>query len=158
VLDYQCGCLKYDPPYKQWPHRVWFHIANPLMPCSIFDDPGYVPGCLRDLMTRSAAEFDVYELGTNTWLNSYSRWSEYFPDEWRNNLGPEIKDVKWHFGFWGQFLTARGTFNERNGRQLRETGEFPFWPRQAWCTFEALRKHLGKMNNAKAQRRRGRGE
>ena len=67
VQDYQCGCLKYDPPYEQWPQRVWFHIANPLMPHSIFDDPGYIRECLLDLMARSAAEYDVNELGTNNY-------------------------------------------------------------------------------------------
>jgi len=142
VLDYQCGSLKYDKPGEEHPKRVNFHIANAVSPQSIFADKKYLPQCFMDLMNKSAAEYGADSLCTNTWLNLHPRWLKLFPSEWTVNMKPENKNVQWHFGFWGQFITARGTFNTRLGRQLRETGEFPFWPRPSWCSFESLQKHL----------------
>ena len=142
VLDYQCGSLKYDPPRDEHPGRVSIHIANAVAPRSIFNDPAYMPTCLREVMAQSAAEYGADSLGTHTWLNSHPRWLELFPRSWQDNMGPETREVKWHFGFWGQFINARGTFNTRLGQQLRVTGELPFYPRLSWCTFDALRAHL----------------
>ena len=39
-----------------------------------------------------------------TWLNSCSRWLAIFPEEWLEHLTPELEDVAWHYGFWGQFM------------------------------------------------------
>jgi hypothetical protein len=142
VLDYQCGSLKYDRPKEEHPKRVSFHIANALSPQSIFADENYLPQCFADLMNKSASEYGADALGTCTWLNSHAKWLDFFPPEWSGNMEPRNKNVQWHLGFWGQFITARGTFNTRLGRKLRETGEFPFWPRCSWCSFESLRKHL----------------
>lgn len=147
VLDYQCGSLKYDKPNEKYPKRVFFHIANAVAPKSIFTDKNYLPQCLTDLMNNSVAEFGADSLGTDTWLNSNPKWLELFPAKWSANMTPEDNDVKWHFGFWGQFITARGTFNTRLGRQLRETGKFPFWPRYSGCSFESLREHLDTLSN-----------
>jgi len=55
------------------------------------------------------------------------------------------------FAFWGQFLTARGTFNARAGRRLRVTGAMPFWPRYAWCRLDELERHLAARGTPGAQ-------
>ena len=52
-------------------------------------------------------------------------------------------------GFWGQFVNARGTFNEKHARILRDTGRFPFWPRASWCTFDQLRDHLEQLGHVR---------
>ncbi|MCP4176958.1 MAG: hypothetical protein GY756_04255 [bacterium] len=142
VLDYQCGSLLYDPPKDDHPKRVPFHIANAVAPESIFADKKYLPECLTDLMNKSADEYDADSLSTHTWLNSHPKWSELFPASWHTNMSPENKNIQWHFGFWGQFITAKGTFNYKLGQQLRDTGKFPFLPHYSWCTFKSLRKHL----------------
>ena len=142
VLDYNSGSLTYCTPGKKNPKRVYFHIANAIAPRSIFADNDYLPQCLLKLMEKSAAEYGADSLCTGTWLNSHPIWLKLFPGEWRAHMTPENRDVQWHFGFWGQFITARGTFNARLGGQLRETGEFPYWPRSSWCSFTALRNHL----------------
>jgi hypothetical protein len=147
VLDYQCGSLKYDKPNEKGPKRIFIHIANAVSPQSIFADKRYLPQCLMDVMEKSAAEYGADSLGTSTWLNSHPRWLELFPSEWLINMEAKSKDVEWHFGFWGQFITARGTFNARLGQQLRETGELPYWPRYSWCSFDSLRQHLGVLLN-----------
>lgn len=142
VLDYQCGSLKYDMPTKENPQRITIHIANALAPKSIFDNPDYLPNCLMRVMTMSHAEIKANMIYTSTWLNSHPSWLALFPEEWKENMSPENKDIRWHFGFWGQFITARGTFNYKLGKALRETGIFPYWPRASFCSFDALRKHL----------------
>ena len=144
----QCGSLRYDAPKPETPRRIFFHIGNAVCPKSIFDDPAYLPECLRCLMRRSAAEFGADSLETSTWLNSYPKWLSLFPAEWREHLGPEMRDVRIGMGYWGQFVNAAGGFNAKHARLFRETGRFPFPPRHSWCTFAALEKHLQTKENS----------
>lgn len=147
--EYQCGSLKYDPPKENEPKAVDFHIGNVVAPKSIFTDPGYLENCFLDLMDQTEEKYGADTLKTGTWLNSVPKWLEYFPEEWKENMEPEWKDPQWHFGYWGQFISAKGTFNEKYANILRETGEFPFYPRSSRCSFAAMRKHLNqKLNNA----------
>ena len=146
--EYQCGCLKYDNPKQDDPKTVDFHIGNAVAPKSIFTDPGYLESCFFELMKQAQEKFGADSLQTNTWLNSLPKWLEYFPEEWQQNLQPEDKNVFWHFGFWGQFISAKGTFNAKYGQILRDTGEFPFYPRKSKCSFKEMRKHLeNKLKN-----------
>ena len=140
----QCGSLRYDPPKPETPQRAPFHIGNAVRPRSIFDDPEYLPRCLLCLMNKSEREYRCDSLSTTTWLNSYPRWLAIFPPEWMENLGPEMTAPTAGMGFWGQFVSARGTFNGKHARMLRETGRFPFWPRPSWCAFEMLREHIAR--------------
>ncbi len=143
--EYQCGSLKYDLPNKNTPPRAaTFHIGNAIAPKSIFEDRSYLVACFNDLMDKTEKEFGADTLQTDTWLNSLPKWLEYFPQEWRDNLTPENKDVQWHFGFWGQFISAKGDLNMKYASILRETGQFPFWPRGSRCSFKAMRRHLAK--------------
>lgn len=143
VLDYKCGSLTYDKPREDQPQRVGFHIANALQPKSIFADPEYLPHCLQELIRKSREEYGASELGTFTWLNAHPRWLGLFPESYATiNASDPDENVKWHFGYWGQFITARGTFNIKLGAQLRETGIMPFMPRYCWCTFDELEEHL----------------
>lgn len=141
LARYQCGSLRYDEHEKGMRvAEIGFHIANAVSPCSIFDDPSYLPKCFFDLMKQTEEKYGSTSLATTTWLNSYPPWLKLFPQEWTDSLGPEEKDVQWHYGFWGQFINAKGTFNFKLGRRLRETGELPFYPRKSSCSFSALRK------------------
>ena len=139
---YQCGSLKYQAPKSEFPRRAPFHIGNAIRPRSIFEDDQYLPRCFLTLMDGSEREFGCDSFSTATWLNSYPRWLAVFPRDWTDNLGPEMTAPTAGMGFWGQFVSARGTFNARHARMLRETGRFPFWPRPSWCTFEAMRAHI----------------
>lgn len=142
VLDYQCGSLKYDKPPLEHPRRVFVHIANALTPRSIFEDDTYLPQCLLDLMDKSSEEYGASELQTVTWLNAHSLWLRLFPEQWQQHMSQPLEDVQWHFGYWGQFINARGTFNRKLGARMRQQGTFPFMPRRSWCTFSSLRRHL----------------
>lgn len=142
VLDYKCGSLTYDAPMPETPQRVTFHIANANAPRSVFDPPSHLAECLGRVMKGAARDFGATELETGTWLNGHPKFLACFPDCWRNRLSPVHDDVRWNFSWWGQLLTARGTFNARAGEYLRATGKFSMPPRTAWCTFDELRPHL----------------
>ena len=146
VLDYKCGSLTYDDPMPETPRRVMFHIANASAPRSIFDPPSHLAQCLLRVMEGAERDFGATELETGTWLNCHPKFIAYFPDCWRDRLSPVHDDVRWNFSWWGQFLTARGTFNRKAGRVLRATGKFPMPPRSGWCTFAELRAHLRSAN------------
>ena len=148
VLDYKCGSLTYDDPMPNDPQRVSIHIANARPPCSIFEPASYLADCLQRVMEGAEQDFGAKELQTSTWLNNHSRFLTYFPSCWRDRLSRENDDVRWNFSWWGQFLTARGTFNVKAGEQLRRTGKFPMPPRSSWCTFMELRIHLASYGNS----------
>lgn len=138
---YQCGSLRYNV-HAEPTARVGFHIANAVRPRSIFDNPHYLPACFLTLMEQVEALYGATEILTGTWLNSSSRWLTLFPQEWQDNLQPPNRNVAWHYGFWGQFITARGTFNRKFGEHLRRTGEFYYQPRASHCSIGAMRSHL----------------
>jgi hypothetical protein len=153
ISGYQCGSLRYNlEPDKKHPERIGIHIANACYPGSPFDDPLYFPSCLLVLTAQCTAKFGVTEIGTGTWLNSHQKWLELFPEEWKERLSPPNEDIHWDYGFWGQFLTARRTFNHKLGAKFRATGKMPFAQRYSWCSIQSLRKHLlqkafGKMRD-----------
>ena len=145
--DYNAGSLKYDPPRPGLPPNYCnYHIANAVFPKSIFDDPEYLPKCFRELMDKSAKQYGCDTLHTSTWLDDNPRWLRLFPKEWIDNLSPSSSDVYWHFGYWGQLLTARGTFNEKAGRYVREHGELRYKCRGSHCSFVEMRKHLDALS------------
>ena len=140
---YQCGSLRYNLcPEPDNPKRIGFHIANACFPGSMFDGRTYLPACFIVLMNQCEEKFGISEIGTSTWMNSLPKWNALFPDEWQKNMGPANEDIHWHYGFWGQFLNSRKTFNHRLAEQFRKTGEMPFLPRSSWCQTSEMRSHL----------------
>ncbi|NMA43369.1 MAG: hypothetical protein GX946_08300 [Oligosphaeraceae bacterium] len=138
---YQCGCLRYNLELSKnnaLP-TLTFHIANFLSPESFFDYPGYVRDSFNRLLDAAEKQFQAEYIGTTTWLNSLPKWLELFPDEWVNNLGEEITGVAWNYGFWGQFITARKTFNFKYGEILRKSGKLPYYPRTSYCSIKNMR-------------------
>ena len=141
---YQCGFLRHNLELTQGvpAPRLGFHIANFCTPASFFDYPDYMKGCFLMLLDRAEYIFHATEIGTGTWLNSVPKWLEWFPQEWKDNMGEPRTDIQWHYGFWGQFITARKTFNAKYGQILRTTGKFPFYPRASFCRISTMREFL----------------
>lgn len=139
---YQCGFLRHNLELTPGTNRLNFHIANFCTPASFFDYPDYMRGCFKMLLDRAEFIFHATEIGTGTWLNSVPQWLEYFPQEWIDNLQAPLTNIYWHYGFWGQFITARKTFNFKYGQILRSTGKFPFYPRSSFCSIKAMREKL----------------
>ena len=142
---YQCGCIKYDPPSKSNPDTCFFHIGNPIAPKSIFDDPQYLKNSLLEMTRQVKEKYNANSVATSTWLNSMDQWLTYFPESWRKNLSTANTNIKWHYGFWGQFISAKGTFNHKYADILRTTKKFPFYPKSSKCSVEELHKHLKKI-------------
>ncbi len=141
IRRYQCGCFRHDPEVRDKERNALeFHIMNSLAPDSFLDHPDYVKQCFLQLLEIAAEKFHASRIRTCTWLNSLPKWVAFFPEEWRKNMSGEYLSVEWHYGFWGQFLSARGTFNERYGAYLRETGRLPFYPRASWCSIASMRQ------------------
>ncbi|NMA21003.1 MAG: hypothetical protein GX927_10540 [Lentisphaerae bacterium] len=142
---YQCGFLRHNLEVsKDYPNMLIFHIANAKAPDSFFDFPDYMRDCFKQLLDIAENEFKVSEIATGTWLNSVPKWLALFPEEWQANLQPPKTDVQWHYGFWGQFITARGTFNYKYGSILRKTGKLPFYPRFSHCSIQAMRMKIAE--------------
>jgi hypothetical protein len=139
-----CGSLSFDPPRPDHPATIHFHIANAVQPRSIFDDRDYLPKCFFCIMDTAERDHGADTLMTGTWLNSLPRWLELFPQEYRDHMGPEERDIRWGGGFWGQFINARGCFNEKYARIFRGTGLMPYARRTSWCSFKSMREHLVK--------------
>jgi len=66
-------------------------------------------------------------------------------EEWQRALGLEDRIVLWHYGFWGQFISARGDLNVKDSAVLRTTGLFPYWPRASHGSFDAMPTHLARL-------------
>lgn len=144
VLDYKCGSLDYDAPTPEKPESVFLHIANANAPRSLFDPPRHLAGCLRRVIESARREHGAKALHTFTWLNSHPGFLAHFPPCWTERLTAPTAEVRWHFGWWGQFVNARGLLNEKAAFALRGTGVFPMPPRTGWCSFEELQDHLDK--------------
>lgn len=142
LAGYQCGSLRFDLHETRPVETAKFHIANALSPRSIFDDRLYLADCFMALMRRVELLYDAKNIATHTWLNANPRWLELFPEEWQTSLGEPNPDIQWHYGFWGQFITARGTFHDKAGAAMRATGRMPYLPRGGVCSIAAMRRHL----------------
>ena len=146
--SWNCGSLKYDPPSEhpnQDPGQATFHIANAVCPKSIFDDPDYLPHCFLLLMKEAQFRFGCHTLATSTWLNEKPAFLAFFPEEWLDNMSPRPEDLpipRWHFGWWGQLVTGRGTINPKAEKFVRENGHLKYCCRASHCSFENMRKHL----------------
>ncbi len=144
--NYTVGSLRYDPPLPELPrNHCNFHITNAVTPKSIFSDPGYLPECFIELMDASEKEHVYDTLRTYTWLNENPKWLLLFPEEWHDNLSEPDNRVWGNLGYWGQFLTARKTFNFKAGGFFRSHGRLQYRPRSSFCSFTAMRRHLEKL-------------
>ncbi len=144
LARYQCGSLRHDLQLNQEGY-LGFHIANSVCPRSIFDDPLHLPRCFRALLRIAEEDFHAKGLVTNTWLNSSERWLGCLPQAWRNNLAEPMDPVKtaaWHYGWWGQFISARGTLQKKNADFMRANKTFPYLPRTSHATLSEFKEHL----------------
>lgn len=143
LAGYQCGFLRHNLAAAD--DTLGFHIANDRQPNSIFDDMAYVKECFNKLLDAAENQFHVSHIGTGTWLNNNPKWLALFPPEWKEGLGEPNTNVQWHYGFWGQFINARGTFNAKAGAKVRETGSLVWYPRYSRCTTKAMREHINAL-------------
>ena len=142
LAGYQCGFLRYNLKPNDDGVTLGFHIANDCAPNSFFDNPLYIKKCFNDLLDAAEHKFNLSNISCSSWLNSVPKWLALFPQEWQDNLSEPDLDIKWHYGFWGQMINARGCFNEKNANILRKTGQMPFSRRTSFCSVKNLRNHI----------------
>lgn len=122
-FQYENSCFRYDVTQKG--EYLEFHIANSLYPNSFLADKKFFFSRMKD-MILDAEKYGFKGITTNTWLNELPAWQKMFPQEWRESVTDIKRDIDWALGYWGQFLTARQTYNSRLGEKLRSTGIFPY--------------------------------
>lgn len=141
IDGYQCGSLRYEYG-KLEKDTVDVHIANARRPGSMFEEPEYLGHCFLELMRAAEWKFGCRRFRVFSWLNSSSKWLTYFPAEFAADRGPAMTDIRWHYGFWGQFIDARGLFHHKNAEFFRANGIMPYATRESFCSFAAMRQHL----------------
>ena len=141
-----CGSIKHeDVLCNQETKTVSFHISNMVSPKSIFTDKDYLPQCFMKMLDAVEQKLGAKNIRSGTWLNENPKWLAFFPQEWLDNMGPRNENVLWHYGFWGQFISARHTFNAKYGAILRQTGRLPFYHRVSSCSIAAMREKLSSL-------------
>ena len=146
---WQAECFRFDPPAQLQPRRCTFHIGNPKAPDSIFSDREYVIDHLLLMLDLMEKEYGATEAGTSSWLNSNPHFLRYFPNSWQEHFIDRPPIPLWHLGYWGQIITARGTFNEKNARYFREHLAMRYPLRYSWCGIDELRTHLKSFREKK---------
>ena len=145
LSGYQCGSLRHELALGEDGASVSFHIANAVAPHSIFEDGKYLRDCLYLLCDAVELLYGATRVRTHSWLNQNPHWLQYFPAEWLENRTEPACDVQWHYGFWGQFISSRGTLNEKAAEHLRSTGRMMYYPCASSCSIQWLREHLSHM-------------
>ena len=142
VLEkYQCGSLKHEDAVNEdgW---LGFHMANAVRPHSFYDDPLYLPRCFRALLRVAEVKYHAKEIFTHSWLNDTKRWQAQFPAVWMENMSEASENVNWTYGWWGQFISARGDLQKKNADYLREHHDFPCKPRLSHCPVNLMKEHI----------------
>lgn len=141
VANYQCGSLKHEYALCNdgW---LGFHMTNAVRPRSFYDDPLYLPRCFRALLRVAELKFHAKAIFTNSWLNDSKRWQAQFPAVWMDNMTERATDVNWSYGWWGQFISARGTLQKKSAEYLREHHDFRYKPRESHCPVDLMKEHI----------------
>ena len=124
----------------------YLHIRNAKQPESFLKDPDYVIDNLSYIMDKAGQEHGCKTMYTATWLNSLPAFLRFFPQEWQDNLSHTPNDnIGPTLGWQGQFINRYGLLNQATAAQYLQTGVLPYARQEAFCSFDALRKHLASL-------------
>lgn len=124
IDDVQDGSwIKYD--LNQKGEYLEFHMENFKYPNSFLSDKTYFYNKLKEAVSE-ADENGFKGLWSRSWLNTYPNWIKLMPDEWNSSVREQSWDLKWDYGYWGQFITSNEGFNIRNGELFRKHGKIPY--------------------------------
>lgn len=122
--------------------RIHLHLFNPFVPQSPFSEPrARAEELSRMLDAAVAGQPALASVHCGSWLNSFKPFLDFFPPEYAASAKPP-GDLRYHYGWWGQFMDRTGGFHRRNGQHVRATGTFPFPCVGCQCSLKALRVHL----------------
>lgn len=117
------------------------HMENSLYPNSFMSDKEHFYKMLK-IAVVEAKRSGYKKLSSHTWLNQYEKFLNLMPTKWRESQSDIHYDIHFHFGFWGQFLRANETFNERTAAYLREKGEIKYPTTYCEATIEDFERLL----------------
>lgn len=131
--------IRYD--IEKDSNRVELHFENSLYPKSFLSDKKHfyrkLDKCYQELKAKG-----IKNLYAGSWLNSYDKFLNLLPPQWKESRIVEKEDIEFHLGFWGQFFKSNEEFNEKSGTYLRKTGRVPFPEATCEMTVEELEEFL----------------
>jgi hypothetical protein len=130
-------------PFRAKPGRIALHFANGYQPESPFRDRGAdLITSLRELMRHLAhSESQSDRILCGSWLNQYPPFQQLFPSSWSGSFVP-VYDFWNTSGWWGQYMTHRGDFNERNAALFRQRHRHPYMCGYSECRIDEVLEHL----------------
>jgi hypothetical protein len=114
-------------------HHLWYtmheenslvavHFINADMPESPFLDIEKFGGYLLRVIENACQKYPtVQEVECGTWMNNVPRFLKYWPETYHNNRQDWEDTGGFGPGWWGQYMTAAGRFNEKAAEILRRT-------------------------------------
>lgn len=126
--------------------RVELHFENSLYPDSFMGDNYHFYSKLNEclLAVKSKGAKILY---AGSWLNSYNKFLDLLPPQWKSSRRNRKNEIEFHLGFWGQFLRSNESFNEINGAYLRENGKVKYPEVHCEMTVEELENFLLTKSN-----------
>lgn len=121
--------------------RAELHFENSLYPNSFLSDKYHFYSKLNEALPDLKKK-EVKILFAGSWLNSYDKFLNLLPREWRDSRIIEKEEIEFHLGFWGQFFRSNESFNELSGSYLRETGRVKYPEAHCEMTIEELENFL----------------
>jgi hypothetical protein len=114
---------------------IAIHFANAYVPESPFRDRRRdLVATLRALLREVAEDCpDAKWVHCGSWLNRYPPFLGLFPRSWSETF--TAVNGYWNTqGWWGQYVTHRGTFHRANADRFRREGRHPYGCGNAWCS------------------------
>lgn len=78
-------------------------------------------------------------------LKERTNFLHFSPQEWQDDLPSRREEEtvpEWHFGWWGQWITAHGTIDPETDKFVRKNGFLRYAFRSPHCLLENMRRHL----------------
>ncbi len=137
--------LRWQGPHPDLePNVCIVHMWNGVAPKSFLNEKRYLAENFMSILDESQAAHPFDTLRTFSWLNANPRFLAFFPQEWHDNLQEPHQGIYANMGFLGQFVSADGRLNKKTAQMYLDSGELPFKPRMAYCSYDAMREHLKK--------------
>ena len=130
-------CVQHSNP--TW---CYLHFYNGKRPQSFLDFVPEFAAEILQVIDFAEKQFGSKVVFTVSWLNDLPRFLRFFPDEWRENMGPapDRKFVIPTNGCQGQFYNAAGWLNRRTADFYLENGFLKYSRRESHCDLKNLRK------------------
>lgn len=121
------------------------HIVNADKPDSPFADVKRFASDLLHLAEDAVTQHPTCTtIECCSWLNDVPKFLDIWPQSFKDNRYNFQKTGGFGPGRWGQYMTACGGFNHKNGDYLRKNGEHRYTKSRGRCSIEDLINHLRK--------------